>query len=122
MLFFLVVPVCAILGFEATRQTLLRLSRASGASVLPAPAVTYTAAAVTGVVAAVLIDVFVLRSRVVLGRVFWCTYPIVFGFQLLSNGILTGRGVVLYNPADILGLRLVYAPSRTSRSASRSSS
>ena len=71
---------------------------------------TYTAAAVTGVVAAVLIDVFVLRSRVVLGRVFWCTYPIILGFQLLSNGVLTGRGVVLYNPSDILGIRLVYAP------------
>ncbi|MEV4139562.1 lycopene cyclase domain-containing protein [Dactylosporangium sp. NPDC049742] len=71
---------------------------------------TYTMAAVTGVVAAVLIDVFAIRSRVVLGKVFWCTYPIIFGFQLLSNGILTGRGVVLYNPADILGLRLVYAP------------
>lgn len=27
LLFFLVVPVCAILGFEATRQTLLRWSR-----------------------------------------------------------------------------------------------
>src|SRR5690606_27336377 len=59
---------------------------------------------------AVLIDVFVLRSRIVLGRVFWCTYPIIFGFQLLSNGVLTGRGVVLYNPDDILGIRLVYAP------------
>ena len=33
VLFFLVVPVCAILGFEATRQTLLRLAaRSSGAS------------------------------------------------------------------------------------------
>jgi lycopene cyclase domain-containing protein len=71
---------------------------------------TYTAAAVTGVVVAVLIDVFALRSRIVLGRVFWCTYPIIFGFQLLSNGILTGRGVVRYNPDDILGVRLVYAP------------
>lgn len=71
---------------------------------------TYTAAALTGVVAAVLIDVFALRSRVVLSRAFWCTYPIIFGFQLLSNGILTGRGVVLYNPADIVGVRLVYAP------------
>lgn len=71
---------------------------------------TYTAAAATGVLVAVLIDVFVLRSRIVLGRVFWCTYPIIFGFQLLSNGVLTGRGVVLYNPDDILGIRLVYAP------------
>jgi lycopene cyclase domain-containing protein len=72
--------------------------------------VTYTAAALTGVLAAVLIDVFVLRSRIVLGKVFWCAYPIIFGFQLLSNGILTGRGVVRYNPADILGVRLVHAP------------
>ncbi|MEV0129951.1 lycopene cyclase domain-containing protein [Dactylosporangium sp. NPDC050688] len=71
---------------------------------------TYTAAAVLGVLVAVLIDVFVLRSRIVLGRVFWCTYPIIFGFQLLSNGVLTGRGVVLYNSDDILGIRLVYAP------------
>lgn len=71
---------------------------------------TYTAAASLGVFVAVLLDVAVIRSRVVLGKVFWCTYPIIFGFQLLSNGILTGRGVVRYNPDDILGLRLVYAP------------
>ena len=71
---------------------------------------TYTAAAVTGVLVAVVADVFVLRTRVVLSRAFWCTYPIIFGFQLLSNGILTGRGVVLYNPADIIGTRLVHAP------------
>jgi lycopene cyclase domain-containing protein len=71
---------------------------------------TYTAAAVVGVVAALILDVAVLRTRVVLGRVFWCSYPIVFAFQLLSNGILTGRGVVRYNPSAILGIRLVYAP------------
>jgi lycopene cyclase domain-containing protein len=73
-------------------------------------AVTYTAAAVAGVVAAVVLDVALLRTRVVLGRVFWCSYPIVLAFQLLSNGILTGRGVVLYNPSAILGVRLAYAP------------
>ncbi|GAA0727984.1 lycopene cyclase domain-containing protein [Dactylosporangium roseum] len=71
---------------------------------------TYTVAAVVGLVAAVVVDLFVLRTRLVLGRVFWCTYPIIFGFQLLSNGILTGRGVVLYDPAAILGTRLVHAP------------
>ena len=41
---------------------------------------------------------------------FWATYPIILGFQLLSNGILTGRGIVLYDPDGHLGLRLVYAP------------
>ena len=43
-----------------------------------------------------------LRSRL--------AYPIVFVFQLLSNGILTGRGVVVYDPGKILGLRIAYAP------------
>jgi len=71
---------------------------------------TYTVAAALGVVASVLLDVVILRTRLVLGRVFWCLYPIVFGFQLASNGLLTGRGVVLYNPDDILGIRLVHAP------------
>lgn len=70
----------------------------------------YTAAAGLGVVAAVLIDLAVLRTRLVLGRTFWATYPIIIGFQLLSNGVLTGRGVVRYDPAAILGPRLVYAP------------
>jgi len=70
----------------------------------------YTMAAAAGVLAAVVLDVGVLRTRLVLGRVFWCAYPIIFGFQLLSNGVLTGRGVVLYNPGAILGVRLVYAP------------
>jgi lycopene cyclase domain-containing protein len=72
--------------------------------------VTYTQAALLGVALAVLVDLAVLRVRL-LGRVvFWATYPIVFGFQLLSNGILTGRGIVVYAPEAILGWRLVHAP------------
>ena len=31
-------------------------------------------------------------------------------FQLLSNGVLTGRGVVRYAPEAITGLRVAYAP------------
>jgi lycopene cyclase domain-containing protein len=72
--------------------------------------VTYTVAAFLGVVVAVAVDLFVLRTRLVTRVVFWATYPIVIVFQLLSNGILTGRGIVLYNPSDILGLRIVHAP------------
>lgn len=71
---------------------------------------TYTAATVLGVLGALLVDLFVLRTRLVLGVTFWATYPIVFGFQLLSNGILTGRGVVRYAPDEILGVRLAHAP------------
>ncbi|MDI1464904.1 lycopene cyclase domain-containing protein [Catellatospora sp. KI3] len=70
----------------------------------------YTLAAVLGVLAAVVLDLFVLRTRLLLGVVFWATYPIVLLFQLLSNGVLTGRGVVRYDPAAITGLRIAYAP------------
>lgn len=71
---------------------------------------TYTAAALLGVAGAVLVDLYVLRTRLVRRRVFWATYPIIVFFQLISNGVLTGRGVVRYDPAAILGPRIVYAP------------
>jgi lycopene cyclase domain-containing protein len=70
----------------------------------------YTAAALLGLAAAVVVDLVVLRVRL-LGRVvFWATYPIVLAFQLLSNGILTGRRIVIYSPDAILGWRIAYAP------------
>jgi lycopene cyclase domain-containing protein len=71
---------------------------------------TYTVAAVLGALAAVGVDLFVLRTRLLARGVFWATYPIIVGFQLLSNGILTGRGIVRYDPDAIIGLRIVYAP------------
>jgi lycopene cyclase domain-containing protein len=72
--------------------------------------VTYTLSAALGVLAAVAVDLWVLRTRLVAGIVFWVTYPIVLLFQLLSNGVLTGRGVVRYADWTILGLRIAYAP------------
>jgi lycopene cyclase domain-containing protein len=71
---------------------------------------TYTLAAALGVVMALAADLAILRTRLVLGRVFWISYAIILFFQLLSNGVLTGRGVVRYDPAAILGLRVAYAP------------
>ncbi|GAA0944169.1 lycopene cyclase domain-containing protein [Virgisporangium aurantiacum] len=71
---------------------------------------TYTVAAVLGALAAVGVDLFVLRTRLLARGLFWATYPIIIGFQLLSNGILTGRGVVRYDPDAIIGVRIAYAP------------
>lgn len=71
---------------------------------------TYTAAAVLGVVAAVVLDVAVLRTRLVRRKAFWTAYAIVLAFQLLVNGILTGRRLVTYDHDTILGARLAYAP------------
>ncbi len=70
----------------------------------------YTALALTGVALALLLDLVVLRTRVVTRRVFWTAYAIVVVFQLLTNGWLTGRDIVRYDDDAILGTRLVYAP------------
>jgi lycopene cyclase domain-containing protein len=71
---------------------------------------TYTEAALLGVAVTVAFDLFVLRTRLITRAVFWATYPIVIVFQLLSNGILTGRRIVIYDPAAIIGWRIAYAP------------
>jgi lycopene cyclase domain-containing protein len=71
---------------------------------------TYSALAVTAVVAVLVVDLVVLRTRLVTRRVFWATYAIVVVFQLLMNGVLTGLDVVTYDPAMIWGPRIAYAP------------
>jgi lycopene cyclase domain-containing protein len=70
----------------------------------------YSALAVTAVVAVLVVDLAVLRTRLVTRRGFWVSYAIVLVFQLLMNGVLTGRGVVTYDPSAIWGLRIAYAP------------
>ena len=80
---------------------------------------TYTGAACVGVVAALVFDLWVLRTRLVATRQWWVAYAIVMGFQLLTNGWLTGRLIVTYDPDAILGSgtvpflgdgRIAYAP------------
>ena len=71
---------------------------------------TYTQAALVGVAATVALDLFVLRTRLLTRRTFWTAYAIVVFFQLVTNGILTGRNVVTYDADAIIGLRVVYAP------------
>lgn len=64
---------------------------------------TYTQIGVLMVLAAVVVDLFVLRTRLVTRRGFWVAYAIVFFFQLLTNGILTGVGAFRYSDAAIIG-------------------
>jgi lycopene cyclase domain-containing protein len=72
--------------------------------------VTYTVAAVVGVLAALLLDLVVLRTRLVTRSVFWWTYPLILVGQLIANGVLTGLRVVRYAPGAVLGPRIAYAP------------
>lgn len=70
----------------------------------------YTAAAVLGVLGASAVDVAILRTRLLTRRLFWTAYAIIVFFQLVVNGILTGRRIVQYDPHTILGPRIAYAP------------
>ncbi|HEY9390433.1 MAG TPA: lycopene cyclase domain-containing protein [Mycobacteriales bacterium] len=71
---------------------------------------TYTALAVLAVAGAVVVDLVVLRTRLLGRRVYWTAYGIVVFFQLVMNGVLTGLPVVTYDPDVILGVRVVFAP------------
>ena len=70
----------------------------------------YTALAVLGVIAAVALDLAVLRTRLLTRRAFWAAYAIIVVFQLVTNGWLTGRDIVRYDEDAIAGVRLAYAP------------
>lgn len=80
---------------------------------------TYTQIAVSMILATVVLDLWVLRTRLLTRKAFWTAYAIVVFFQLLTNGILTGFNIVRYNGDVIIGSatpvligdgRLFYAP------------
>lgn len=70
----------------------------------------YTGASLLAIALAVAVDLFVLRTRILRTKLFWAAYGIVVFFQLIVNGVLTGLGVVQYDPRVIIGIRLAYAP------------
>ena len=59
-----------------------------------------------------MIDRWVARTRLTRTRDWWSAYAIIVFFQLLTNGWLTGRGIVRYDPDTILGSERVVAPRR----------
>jgi lycopene cyclase domain-containing protein len=72
--------------------------------------VSYSVLAVTAVVAVLVVDLAVYRTRMVTRKVFWTAYAIIISFQLLMNGVLTGLDVVVYDERAIWGPRIAYAP------------
>ncbi len=80
---------------------------------------TYTAIAVVAVLAAVVLDRWAARTRLTASGTWWAAYGVIVFFQLLTNGWLTGRGIVRYDPETIIGSsrvqlvgegRLLFAP------------
>ena len=64
---------------------------------------TYTALGIMAVAGAALLDLFVLRTRMLLRKVFWVSYAIIVFFQLITNAMFTGFGIVKYDGAAIVG-------------------
>ena len=64
---------------------------------------TYTQLGVLAVVIAVALDLWVFRTRLVTRRVFWVSYAIIVFFQLITNGMFTGFGIVRYSGEAIIG-------------------
>ncbi|MDT9591470.1 lycopene cyclase domain-containing protein [Nocardioides zeae] len=71
---------------------------------------THTEASLLGVLVTVVLDLWVLRTRLLTRLAYWVAYAIVLFFQLLTNGWLTWRGVFLYDPDAILGWRIGSQP------------
>ena len=79
---------------------------------------TYSAIAIMAALAAVALDRWA-HTRLTTSGTWWAAYAIIVFFQLLTNGWLTGRGIVSYDPDAIIGDgsvplvgdgRLVFAP------------
>jgi len=70
----------------------------------------YTILAVVAVVAAIVVDLVITKSRILRAGTFWFAWTILVSFQLLTNGWLTGRSIVMYDEEQIMGIRLAYAP------------
>lgn len=64
---------------------------------------TYTQIGIVAVVVALVLDLFVLRTRMVTRKPFWVAYAIILFFQLVTNGMFTGFGIVLYSDDAIVG-------------------
>ena len=56
-----------------------------------------------GVLVVILLDLVVVRTRLLTHRVFWVAYAIIVFFQLVSNALLTGLRIVRYDGDQIIG-------------------
>ena len=70
----------------------------------------YSDIALNAVFLAVVLDLFLLKSRMMTRGIFWLTYFLILPFQLLTNWWLTSNSIVMYTDTEIIGQRLAGAP------------
>ena len=70
----------------------------------------YTGIATFAVLTALLADIEFFYTKLIFKKAFWVSYSIILPFQLLTNWWLTSKGIVQYNPDEIIGWRIASAP------------
>ncbi len=71
---------------------------------------TYTEIVILAAALALLLDMAVLRTRLLLSRRYWIFMAVMLVFFLIVNGILTGLPVVIYSSQAITGFRVITIP------------
>ena len=64
---------------------------------------TYIQIAIIYCLLAIIVDLFILKTKVLKLRLFWISYIIVLFFQFLTNGVLTRFLIVRYNDFATIG-------------------
>jgi len=70
----------------------------------------YTDIAIISIIFAAIVDLFIIKNKLLTKKVFWTSYAIILPFQLITNWWLTSRNIVMYSPDAITGIRVASAP------------
>lgn len=69
----------------------------------------YTLLSVLSVFLVLMLDIF-LRTNLRKRKLFWFFILVIILFKFIVNGYLTGKNIVIYNPAFFMGLRIGSIP------------
>jgi lycopene cyclase domain-containing protein len=70
----------------------------------------YTDIAIISIIFAAIVDLFIIKNKLLTKKVFWTSYAIILPFQLITNWWLTSRNIVMYSSDAITGIRIASAP------------
>lgn len=70
----------------------------------------YTDIAIISIIFAAIVDLFIIKNKLLTKKVFWTSYAIILPFQLITNWWLTSRNIVMYSSDAIIGIRIASAP------------
>ena len=70
----------------------------------------YTALTIVAIALTIILDMRILKTKLLTRKIFWSSYAIIGFFQLLTNWWLTSNNIVSYSEDYILGPRIATAP------------